>query len=102
VPRVTSTVLLRSSLSVGGCGGGLIISGSAEVDCPGLSLACPPVPDPATGDYLLPDLTSVHVQTAFTAIVWCRAAAGHRLARGTLKRIHATLRAALNFAVCPA
>jgi integrase len=39
------------------------------------------------------------VQAAFTSITRCRAAAGHPLARGTLKRVHATLRAALNYAV---
>jgi integrase len=44
-------------------------------------------------------LTSVQVQAAFTSIARCRVAAGRPLARGTLKRIHATLRAALNYAV---
>jgi len=53
---------------------------------------------PLLGKHLLRELTGVQVQSAFTAIVRTRRAAGHPMATGTLRRIHSTLRNALNFA----
>jgi integrase len=48
---------------------------------------------------LLRELTQARVQAMFTALIRTHGAAGRPLRAGTLQRIHATLRAALNAAV---
>ncbi|WP_329052988.1 site-specific integrase [Amycolatopsis sp. NBC_01488] len=54
---------------------------------------------PYLGGHLLKELTNAHVQAMFTAIIRTHGAAGRPVSAGTLQRIHATLRAALNAAV---
>ncbi|HVW39837.1 MAG TPA: hypothetical protein VHC18_00650 [Amycolatopsis sp.] len=54
---------------------------------------------PYLGGTLLTELTNARVQAMFTAIIRTHGAAGRPLSAGTLQRIQATLRAALNAAV---
>ncbi|GLY67242.1 site-specific integrase [Amycolatopsis taiwanensis] len=54
---------------------------------------------PYLGATLLRELTNARVQAMFTALIRTQGAAGRPLSAGTLQRIHATLRAALNAAV---
>jgi hypothetical protein len=54
---------------------------------------------PYLGGTLLRELTQARVQAMFTALIRTHGAAGRPLRAGTLQRIHATLRAALNAAV---
>ena len=54
---------------------------------------------PHLGATLLRELTNARVQAMFTSIIRTHGAAGTPLTAGTLQRIHATLRAALNAAV---
>jgi hypothetical protein len=53
---------------------------------------------PHLGSTLLRELTQARVQAMFTALIRTRGVAGRPLSAGTLQRIHATLRAALNAA----
>jgi len=54
---------------------------------------------PHLGARLLNELTGAHVQAMFTAIIRTNGVAGRPVTAGTLQRIQATLRAALNAAV---
>jgi integrase len=54
---------------------------------------------PYLGGHLLKELTNAHVQAMFTAIIRTCGCAGLPVTAGTLRRIHATVRAALNAAV---
>ncbi|MET9260814.1 site-specific integrase [Amycolatopsis sp. NPDC004079] len=54
---------------------------------------------PYLGDRLLGELSNAQVQAMFTAIIRTHGAAGRPVTAGTLQRIQATLRAALNAAV---